>query len=51
MSGIGLIILGVSGFTVIVLLLVILILMAKSRLVASGTVHITVNDDPDHIFS
>ena len=51
MSGIGLIILGVSGFTLIVLLLVILILMAKSRLVAGGTVNITVNDDPDHILT
>ena len=48
MSGVGLIILGVSGFTVIVLLLVLLILLAKSRLVASGSVNIIINEDPDH---
>jgi Na+-transporting NADH:ubiquinone oxidoreductase subunit F len=48
MSGLGLIILGVSGFTIIVLLLVFLILLAKSRLIAGGNVKITINDDPDN---
>lgn len=47
MSGIGLILLGVFMFTFIVLALVVFILMAKSRLVASGTVSILINDDPD----
>ena len=38
------IVLGVLMFTLIVLALVVLILVAKSRLVASGNVEILVND-------
>ena len=41
------IILGVAMFTVVVLLLVLIILAARSRLVASGDVHIEINDDPE----
>lgn len=38
---------GVSLFTVVVMLLVILILFARSRLVSSGDVHIEINGEPD----
>jgi len=41
------IILGVVMFTVIVLALVVLILLAKSKLVAAGDVTIAINEDPD----
>ena len=41
------IILGVSMFTVIVLALVLVILYAKSKLVSSGDVTISINGDPD----
>lgn len=41
------IILGVVMFTVIVLVLVSIILFAKSKLVAEGDVVISINDDPD----
>ncbi|ART83244.1 NADH:ubiquinone reductase (Na(+)-transporting) subunit F [Oceanisphaera profunda] len=41
------IILGVVMFTVIVLVLVSIILFAKSKLVAEGDVIISINDDPD----
>ena len=41
------IILGVVMFTVIVLVLVSIILFAKSKLVAEGDVTISINDDPD----
>lgn len=41
------IVLGVGMFTVIVLTLVVLILMARSRLVSTGNVHIDINDDPE----
>ncbi len=41
------IILGVVMFTVIVLVLVSVILFAKSKLVAEGDVTISINDDPD----
>lgn len=41
------IVLGVGMFTVIVLALVVLILMARSRLVSTGNVHIDINDDPE----
>ncbi len=41
------IILGVSVFTGVVLALVLIILFAKSKLVSSGEVAITINDDPD----
>ncbi len=50
MTGTGLIILGVVMFTAIVLALVLLILFAKSKLVASGNVTITINDDPEKTF-
>jgi len=48
MDGISLIILGVIMFTLIVILLVLLILFAKSKLVASGNVKIEINEDPEH---
>ncbi len=38
---------GVTMFTVVVLLLVLIILAARSRLVASGDVQIDINEDPD----
>ncbi|CAG9297292.1 NADH:ubiquinone reductase (Na(+)-transporting) subunit F [Celerinatantimonas diazotrophica] len=41
------IVLGVAMFTLIVLVLVVLILFAKSKLVSSGDVKIEINDDPD----
>ena len=41
------IVLGVSMFTVIVLALVLVILFAKSKLVSSGDVTITINGDPE----
>lgn len=47
MDGINIIIIGVVMFTLIVLVLVGLILFAKSKLVASGNVKITINDDPE----
>ena len=47
MSDFGLIGIGVLMFTLIVLALVAVILLAKSRLVASGNVTISINDDPD----
>ena len=50
MDGIGLIILGVIGFTVIVLLLVLLILLAKSKLVQSGNAKIVINNDKNHTY-
>jgi Na+-transporting NADH:ubiquinone oxidoreductase subunit F len=40
------IIIGVGMFTGIVLALVVLILMARSRLVSVGNVHIDINEDP-----
>jgi Na+-transporting NADH:ubiquinone oxidoreductase subunit F len=45
MSGIGLILLGGIMFTFVVLALVFLILLAKSKLVASGHVNIVINGD------
>lgn len=41
------ILLGVTTFTGVVLLLVMVILFARSKLVVSGDVNIEVNDDPD----
>ena len=41
------IILGVSMFTVIVLALVLVILLAKSKLVSSGDITISINGDPE----
>ena len=45
MEGMGLIGLGVIMFTVIVIMLVFVILFAKSKLVASGSVKININDN------
>ena len=42
---------GVALFTVVVMLLVGIILFARSRLVSSGEVHIEINDDPDRSIS
>jgi Na+-transporting NADH:ubiquinone oxidoreductase subunit F len=50
MSSLALIFLAVGMFTLIVLMLVGLILLAKSRLVAAGSVKININDDPHHSF-
>jgi len=47
----GLIMLGVVMFTLIVLALVAVILLAKSFLVATGTVTIRINDDPEKTLS
>lgn len=47
MEGMNLILVGVIMFTLIVLLLVVIILYAKSKLVSSGKVKVTINDDPD----
>jgi len=41
------ILLGIVTFTVMILILVVVILAAKNRLVQSGDVTITINDDPD----
>ncbi|MFB0975050.1 MAG: NADH:ubiquinone reductase (Na(+)-transporting) subunit F [Tolumonas sp.] len=41
------VILGVVMFTLIVLILVVLILAAKSKLVSSGDVRISINDEPE----
>ncbi len=47
-SGTALIVSGVVMFTMVVLLLVLLIIFAKSKLVQSGEVRIVINDDPEH---
>ncbi len=47
MSDFGLICIGVLMFTLIVLALVVVILIAKSRLVASGNVEVVINDDTE----
>ncbi|MBD3386225.1 NADH:ubiquinone reductase (Na(+)-transporting) subunit F [candidate division KSB1 bacterium] len=49
MSGFSLVLLGVAMFTFVVLLLVVLILIAKSKLVASGKAILTINEDPDRV--
>ena len=46
MEGMSLVILSVFMFTLIILLLVMLVLGAKSKLVASGHVKIHINGDP-----
>jgi len=46
MDGMNLVILGVIMFTLIVLILVLVILFAKSKLVPSGNVTISINDNP-----
>ncbi|MFH1214089.1 MAG: 2Fe-2S iron-sulfur cluster-binding protein, partial [Candidatus Neomarinimicrobiota bacterium] len=51
MSSLALILLAVGMFTFIVLVLVGVILLAKSRLVAAGTVKIEINADPQHTFT
>lgn len=48
MSGIDLILLGVVMFIFIVIALVLLIVFARSRLVASGTINIVINDDKEN---
>ena len=50
MQGIGLVILGVIMFTLIVIGLVIIILIARSKLVPQGTAKLIINDDPDHTY-
>lgn len=42
---------GVAMFTIIIMSLVIIILIARSRLVSSGNVTININDDPDNSVS
>ena len=42
---------GVSGFTLIVILLVFVLLWAKSQLVSSGDVRININGDEDYSFN
>ncbi len=39
---------GVLGFTITILVLVVVLLLAKSRLVQSGDVTININDDPEN---
>jgi len=51
MDGANLIVLGVGMFTTIVLVLVAVILMAKSQLVAEGNAKIMINNDPDATIS
>lgn len=41
------ILLGVAMFTAVVLLLVMIILLARAKLVSSGDVTIEINDDPE----
>ena len=38
---------GVIAFTVVIVTLVLVLIAARSRLVSSGEVTITINDDPD----
>ncbi|MCK5004543.1 MAG: NADH:ubiquinone reductase (Na(+)-transporting) subunit F [Candidatus Aminicenantes bacterium] len=47
MSGLNLILVSVGMFTFVVLFLVVVILIAKSKLVPVGNVEILINDDPD----
>jgi Na+-transporting NADH:ubiquinone oxidoreductase subunit F len=51
MEGFSLILFGVIMFTIIVLVLVGIILGAKSKLVASGNATISINNDPDKAMS
>ena len=48
MSGLNLILLGAVMFTFIVIALVLFIVFARSRLVASGTIDIVINDDKEN---
>ena len=47
MTGISLITLSVTTFTLLILVLVFIILAAKSKLVASGPATLTINDTPE----
>ncbi len=47
MNGLNLILVSVGMFTFVVLFLVVIILIAKSKLVPKGNVEILINDDPD----
>ena len=47
MSESSILLLGVAAFTVILLVLVAIILFAKSKLVDSGDIAISINDDPE----
>ncbi len=47
MDGLTIVLSGVIMFTIIILVLVVIILFAKSKLVASGSVTISINDDPE----
>ena len=51
MTGLAQILLGVGFFTSIVLMLVVLILIAKMRLVPSGRVTIEINENPEKSFA
>ena len=51
MSGLNLILVSVGMFTFVVLFLVAIILIAKSKLVPKGNVEISINDDPDKSIS
>ncbi len=48
MTGISLVLFGSVMFILIVIMLVTVILFAKSKLVASGNARITINDDPEN---
>lgn len=50
MQGIGLVILGVFMFTLIVIGLVGVILMARSKLVPQGNAKLVINNDPEHTY-
>ena len=47
MTGINLIIFGVVTFTLVILILVCIILLARSKLVASGNATLSINNNPD----
>ncbi|MBN1482830.1 NADH:ubiquinone reductase (Na(+)-transporting) subunit F [candidate division KSB1 bacterium] len=51
MQGLSLILLGVVMFTLIVIALVLIILLARSKLVQSGSAKIVINDDPEHTYN
>ncbi len=47
MDGVIVIVLGVAAFTTVILALVAVLMVAKSKLASGGEVTITINDDPD----
>ena len=51
MTDITLILLGAGLFTALVMILVMVILLAKSKLIPAEKISITINDDPEHIYS